>query len=355
MAILEQVNILKKGSEFWNKWRSKNDEVEIDLRGAKLDFLNLRFVNLGYCDLRNASFMDCDLMRSNLRHSNLSNANFTSANLSYSNLSYAKLDYSNLVESILDQVNFSHASFINTLLRKTQLQYSLFSHSIFLDTICDNTYFTGSVFENCVFANIDLSNCVGLEVCDHSGPSTIGVDTLYKSKGKIPINFLRGIGILEEFLDYIPSLTNQPFQFYTCFISHSAKNKVFCERLYNDLQGKGIRCWYFPEDAKWGKSVWSEIDTSIKIYDKLMVVCSESSLSSGPVLREIERALKKEDSANTHIVFPITIDNFVFSKWEHERKSDILNKVVGDFIGWDSDIEKYNKSLNKLIESLKTE
>jgi hypothetical protein len=46
-----------------------------------------------------------------------------------------------------------------------------------------------------VFANVDLSVTRGLETIIHTGPSTIGIDTLFKSNGKIPKVFLREAGV----------------------------------------------------------------------------------------------------------------------------------------------------------------
>ena len=151
------------------------------------------------------------------------------------------------------------------------------------------------------------------------------------------------------------SLTGKAFEFFSCFISHSAKDKRFCERLYADLQAKGVRVWYFPEDAKWGETVWGEIDRSIKAYDKLILVCSKNSLQSEPVVREIERALNREDKDHKNILFPITLDRYVFDTWEHERKADILRKVVSDFSGWDKDAAKYEKAFDRLLKGLQAE
>lgn len=88
---------------------------------------------------------------------------------------------------------------------------------------------------------------------------------------------------------------------------------------------------YFPENATWGKSVWSEIDPGIKIYGKLVVICSENSLQSGPVLRKIERALNREDKEGKDILFLVRIDGYIFDPREHPRKADVLAKVIGDF------------------------
>ncbi|MBI5032468.1 MAG: hypothetical protein HZB51_18235 [Chloroflexi bacterium] len=42
----------------------------------------------------------------------------------------------------------------------------------------------------------------------------------------------------------------------------------------------------------------------------------------------------------------------VANHWEHERKADVVRKVVGDFSGWDSDATKYEKAFNKLLKGL---
>jgi hypothetical protein len=45
----------------------------------------------------------------------------------------------------------------------------------------------------------DLSEAKGLDAVSHYGPSSIGVDTIYMSKGKIPEAFLRNAGLPEKF------------------------------------------------------------------------------------------------------------------------------------------------------------
>ncbi len=142
---------------------------------------------------------------------------------------------------------------------------------------------------------------------------------------------------------------------FTCFMAHSHEDEVFAAKLYADLKSHGIKAWRFEEDAKWGETVWGEIDRSIKKYDKLVVVLSENSLQSKPVLREIQRSLDREDKEHKNILFPITLDRYVFDKWEYERKVDVMEKVVGDFIGWDTDAAKYSKAFEKLLRGLQAE
>jgi len=82
--------------------------------------------------------------------------------------------------------------------------------------------------------NVDLSKVEGLESVRHLAPSSIGVDTLYLSEGKIPEEFLRGCGVPEDLITYLPSLvgTMQPIQYQSCFISYSSKDDEFARRLH---------------------------------------------------------------------------------------------------------------------------
>jgi len=326
MANPEHLAILKQGFEIWNEWRKNNPKkIRIDLRRAYL--------------------YKADLRRVNLNSANLSNAHLSSADLGWARFVGLKLVWADL----------SLTDLVSTVFSGADLKYINLTGSILRGTILVGADLNNAFLDTTTFADIDLSEVTGLEHVRHLGPSYISIDTLYKSKGNIPEVFLRGCGVPEDMIAYACSLRGRAIDFYSCFISHSAKDKRFCERLYADLQAKGVRVWYFPEDAKWGEPVWGEIDRSIKVYDKLVVVCSENSLQSGPVNREIERALNREDKESKGILFPIRIDDYFLDTWEHERKADVLRKVVGDFSGWDKDAAKHDKAFERLLKGLQAE
>jgi hypothetical protein len=201
------------------------------------------------------------------------------------------------------------------------------------------------------FSDIDLSLSKGLESIRHYGPSTVGIDTIYRSKCNIPEGFLRGAGVPEDFITYMKSLVGKAIDFYSSFINYSSKDDDFTRRLYADLQAKNVRCWKFDENAKWGEPVWGKVDTAIRHYDKLVVICSEHSLQSVPVIREIERALQKEDREHRNVLFPIRIDDYLFNEWDHPRKADVVSKVIGHFRGW-NDLATYAKALPRFLDAL---
>lgn len=174
--------------------------------------------------------------------------------------------------------------------------------------------------------------------------------TLFVS-GLLPRKFLLGSGIPPILVEYLPSLVGEPIKFDSCFISYSTKDSAFCRALHAELLEAGVNAWLFEEDAKWGEPMWGEIDKSIRLHDRVVVVCSKKSLESEPVLREIERALRREDSERKRVLFPIRIDNYIFDHWDHPRKADVLTKVVGDFTGWKEPM-KMRAGVQRLIQAL---
>jgi hypothetical protein len=138
-----------------------------------------------------------------------------------------------------------------------------------------------------IFSDVDLSTARGLETVQHHAPSTIGIDTLYRSHGNIHEVFLRGAGVPDEMITYIKSLVGLPFKFYSCFISYSNHDETLAQRLHADLREKGVRCWFAPEDLKIGDEFRSRIDESIQVYDRLLLILSEYSVKSRWVQRDV--------------------------------------------------------------------
>ncbi len=108
------------------------------------------------------------------------------------------------------------------------------------------------------------------------------MQTLYKSHGKIPDSFLRGCGVPEDFITYLPSLvgTMQPIQYHSCFISYSSRDDKFARRLHEKMRGEKLRVWFAPEDMQGGKKLIEQIDRAIQVNDRLLLVLSEHSMNS---------------------------------------------------------------------------
>ena len=221
-----------------------------------------------------------------------------------------------------------------------------------------------------IFAEMDLSEAEGLETVKHEGPSTVGIDTLYRSRGGIPVAFLRGAGVPEDFIMDSQRwwvrirfwLGIGTIQFYSCYISYSSEDEPVARRLCEDLRRNEVRVWYLPEKAKWAKAVEGEFDRSERVYnrvyDKLVVICSEKSLQSRSVRWEIDWALLREERTGRRVLFPIQIDDYLVEGWEDSRKADVMANVI-DFRVWDRktgqfDEVRYREAFKKLLEALQT-
>jgi hypothetical protein len=157
----------------------------------------------------------------------------------------------------------------------------------------------------------------------------------------------------DTFIDYIPSLFNQPLQFYSCFISYSSRDQEFAERLYADLQNKGVRCWYAPEDLPIGAKIRVGIDEAIRRYDKLLLILSDASVNSQWVEQEVESALENEREGNKLVLFPVRIDSAVMDSREGWTRLIKNTRNIGDFSNW-KDYDAYQKGLERLVRDLKT-
>jgi hypothetical protein len=77
-----------------------------------------------------------------------------------------------------------------------------------------------------------------------------------------------------------PSHLNDPIQFYLCFISYNHTDKAFARRLYDALQGRGIRCWLDEKQLLPGDDIYDQVDRGIRLWDKVLLCCSKASLTS---------------------------------------------------------------------------
>ena len=273
-----------------------------------------------------------------LTGANLSMAELTGADLCRANLARARLIGANLLGAKLAGANLQGARLAVTHLLLADLR---------------RTDLRGAHLYHTAFGATNLSDAVGLESCVHHGPSFLDHQTLELS-GPLPLAFLRGCGLPDALIEYLPSLLNQPIQFYACFISYSAKDQAFAERLHADLQNKGVRCWFAPEDLKIGDKIRERIDESIRIYDKLLLILSEHSMASQWVEGEVETALRKEREQNRLVLFPIRLDDAVM-KVEAGWPALIRNtRHIGDFSGW-KDHDRYQAAFTRLLRDLKAD
>jgi uncharacterized protein YjbI with pentapeptide repeats len=326
MANPEHLQLLKQGVEAWNQWRDQHRDIKPNLRGANLIEVDFPRANLTGAVLIGATLVGATLTRADLTGAILAGADLTGAILAGATLTEADLTRAILIG----------ANLIGAILTRADLTRADVSEAALYET---------------VFGDTNLTAVWGLETCHHDGPSTIDHRTLARS-GPLPLVFLRGCGLPETLIDYLPSLLNQPFQFYSCFISYASKDHAFAERLHADLQNKGVRCWFAPEDMKIGDRLRPRIDETIRVYDKLLLVLSKTSVASQWVEQEVETALARERQQGTTILFPVRIDSTVMTLETGWPALIRHTRNIGDFRRWKTH-GVYQQAFARLLRDLK--
>ena len=158
----------------------------------------------------------------------------------------------------------------------------------------------------------------------------------------------------DRLIEYLPSLLDNPIQFYSCFISYASKDDEFARRLHADLQDNGVRCWFAPEDLKIGDKLLDTFDQVIRIHDKLLLILSKHAIASDWVEDEVTRAFSEERSRKQTVLFPIRVDDAVMDTAEAWAVKLKDNRNIGDFTQW-KDHDQYQKGLERLLRDLKME
>ena len=423
MANEEHLKILKEGVRAWEQWRYESKETPdlsevnlssldlqdadlsdanlfgsdlhgvdlrgADLRGANLHRANLRGASLSNADLTRADLTDTDLRGADLtrahfrpislRKANLSEADLTAAQMSNADLRGAVLNDANLSDAFLHGANLTRANLRGADLRRADLtvadlrgtnlsQTNLNAANIRSANLSyanlDGTNFQDAVAGYTLFGDCDLSKAVGLHLVEHEGPSTLGIDTIYRSRGKIHESFVRGCGIPDGFITQMYSLVEavDGIQFYSCFISYSSKDDEFARRLHGKMRDAHLRVWFAPEEMKGGDLLIEQIETAIRVYDKLLIVLSKASLQSEWVITELRNARKAERQSKKRKLFPIRLVDFeTLRDWKcfdadsgKDLGIELREYFIPDFSNW-KDHDQFEAAFSRLLKDLRAE
>lgn len=363
MANQSHVEILNKGSEKWNEWRKQNPSVEpdlseIDLQGQTFTGFNFSKTNFQGATLHQWSVVDCNLEYSNFNNiqaqgSYWRNANLTGASIS-GDLILSKWYIANLTLASIQ------GGFLDAEMRFIRLNNTKFS-----------PYFQDTAINSWTILNTDLSTFQRLNALVEY-PCNIDLKTIEKSSKGIKGNtekthslseFFNDCGIPKEIISVFQSWTSEDqkieeFDYYSCFISYNHSDKQFARELHDALVENGIQCWLDEHQVFPGDDILDQIDEGIRNWDKVLLCCSEPSLSSPWVDREIEKALQKEEelwrknNKKTLVIIPLNLDNYIFN-WESSKASILKSRLAADYTDWNNDKEKMANTTTKIIHALK--
>lgn len=304
------------------------DLREADLRRADLTGARLCGANLSCADLLQVRLVEADLRQANLSDAHLPFADLRWSRLQGANLSLAHLHAADLSGAELGGANCDRASLSSTMLADLEL-----------GPLC-----TGHVF--------------------HRGPSPIDWKSVAKSiRSPMLKEFLLAAGmpplLAEYMMDCCRSL--DPIDLFSImqstFISYGGPDESFARKLHEALQSNGVTTFFFAEHALPGQKLHRLMRNGVNEHDRVILICSETSLDRRGVLNEIEETLAREsrDGGAAYLI-PIRLDDYLFSGWNPPNPDvaqAIKDRVVADFRGTEADDAKFGAQLVRLLGALK--
>jgi uncharacterized protein YjbI with pentapeptide repeats len=345
--------------------------VKVDLSGADLSNTNLTGIDFRDARLNRVDFREANLDKARLTLSNLSRATLIGASLKQASLKDSRLAHTILMKADLRDADLSNAYFHKSILAMADFSGAYLYKTHLSDVYLSNAKFTYASLADTVLGACDLSTIVDLEKTYHHGPSTVGIDTLNKSKGRIPEVFLRGCGLSDADIEYArlsdPDLSNeevnniqykiynlranQAIQVSPLFISYSHGDTEFVDTLEKPLNAMGIRFWRDIHDLKAGR-MEKQIDQAISQNRIVLLVLSEHSLRSDWVEHEVRKARELEREMSQDVLCPIALDaSWRDSRWPKRIMEQIMEYNILDFSEWRDD-SKFESKFRKLIDGL---
>lgn len=310
----------------------------------------------------------------------LEGLDFSGADLSRTSFGEVTLERVRLDNATLASTHFYETSLIDCSLRRTDWDFAEISWSgwgrndftgaslaaaVFRETALGEGDFTGVTLDSSVLIGCDIrALCRASSTLVHTGPSYVDHSTVIRSIHAPNLKeFLLRTGMPPIFVDYTidcalavdnPALSRI---MRSTFISYGGPDTAFARKLYEALHENGVTTFFFSEHAIPGERLHRVMREGVNQHDRVVLVCSEASLTRPGVLNEIEETLAREarEGGETYLI-PITLDDYVFGGWTPARSDlaqAIRDRVVADFTDALTDQSRFDAALLRLLTALR--
>jgi hypothetical protein len=324
MAKREHLEIIHRGADATWNWRGGR----LDLRDADLSGARLRGALLDHADLRGARLVGADLSGSRLQEANLSGAHLIRAVLDDVRLGGGSLARALLCSASLRRATLVRVDLAGANLAGADLESANLAHARLADAVFDRTK----------FVDAELAGVAGLDAVVHDGPSELGTHALLRYGHEMPANFLRGVGLPDSFIRYLPSIiaSAKPVDFCSIFICAAPADAELARRLHNDLQAAGVRCWF-----RHARADGAGLDESVRLHERSIVIWSSHAARDAAVQRELAAATRSDGRAILFVAADDTPPPAAFTATQVS------------FQDW-SDFRSYTRAFDALAERLQS-
>jgi len=424
-------NATKRGhplsiSEFYNEVIISNkilDETslsEIKVHGVK--FYKCKFVNVDFSNttlwmtfLEECIFEKCDFTQSIIRKTPIYGCEFINCKSRfYFNISETYIEHTTIEQCNFEGLSISGTYVSKLFFSKTTLYDGLFranfpsrdglstfpkeyiteeeqalidSNEIFDDLLyidCKLNFVDFRVvnFIDTKFRNSEISRCSFIDCTLHSynidqsnnrtnwGTNYIDLNTLVNSN-KIDLKVLNNMFNLNENIQEAVQELLKDKIMHSVFISYSFKDSALANAINEYLKSNKVSTFLWEENATGGKPLKSIMRSNIDSNDRLLFIASKDSLKSKACHYELTQGREKQDQLWKTVLFPIHIDDFLFTithedirppekrdeYWANINDLREINSLDFKFFngGQNTDTEEFHATMKKLMESLKIE
>ena len=326
-----------------------------DLSGANLNGAHLFRASLPRANLTGAQLVGCSLTRANLTNAVMAHAFLKGADLSYASLSYVDLERADLSGANLSGADFSWANLSHADLRGATLTDTALTMTNLTGADLRGARIVKADFESSIlhrataggtlFANCDLRSVIGLDSMLHAAPSTIALDTLARSGGRISRLFLEGSGVAEPLIAAQDVLTGERRTYPTVLLIGSMAESDLAERLCQDLSQAHIPAWALYADDEDALNAGEVSLDHIVYYDRLALLCTDASLENPLTSRyfaELVRTARQGTSS--------PLISLGFGELFYQRQDRLCNNLrKGEAMDFR---EGYDSALDSLVREL---
>ena len=109
-----------------------------------------------------------------------------------------------------------------------------------------------------------------------------------------------------------------------------------------------------------GDDIYDAVNQGIRVWDKVLLCASGSSLDSWWVENEINQAFMKEQKLRKQrghkvlSLIPLNLDGELF-KWENGLAGEVKRRLAADFTDWESDNDKFEQAFEEVVSALQTD
>ena len=341
---------------------SRADLTGCDLRQARLvgtvlQAAHMSRANLSHADLTLASMANCSLIRADLSSGTLQQAQLAGADLSYSNLHFANLQEANLAGANLSYADLSWTNLTGANLRgatvtASSLTLADLTGADLRGTTITNVNLESSVLMNTLLGfttiiNCDLSQTIGLETARHSGPSTLGLDTIAKSGGSIPREFLERTGVAGPLLAAQDAMKGVNRAFPTVLIVGCLEDNQLAQSIRSGLAASEIPAWFIAADDEAAVLSGGILFEHTPSYDRLILLCTPQSLESPQTCVYLSQLTGSPASSTTQTNVILATDDLFYQRDDQLCNSLRTGRVL-DFRGYE-DRGTWEEALASLI------